>query len=127
MRRLKPTCGWPCRVMNNRVFYRCTVDDCPLRYVQEVYCVECAQTNEEGHSHDHVYMDDSDPYLVKYRQDVEAMKREGACAEDDDDDSITVGGDSADMASFFNEILAARQQYQLMKEGRTEEIQPTEQ
>ena len=47
--------------------------------------------------------------------------------EDDDDDSITVGGDSADMASFFNEILAARQQYQLMKEGRTEEIQPTEQ
>jgi hypothetical protein len=64
-------------MMNNRVFYRCTVDDCPLRYVQEVYCVSCAQTNKDGHCHDHVYMDDSDPYLVKYRQDVEAMRNRG--------------------------------------------------
>jgi hypothetical protein len=39
---------------------------------------------------------------------------------------MTFGGDSADMTSFLDEVMAARQQYQLMKEGRTEEIQPTE-
>ena len=50
---------------------RCVVTYCPLRYVQEVYCVSCAQTSsKDGHCHDQVYMSDDDPYLVKYREDV---------------------------------------------------------
>jgi hypothetical protein len=69
--RMKPLCSWPCTMMNSRVCYRCVVYDCPLRYVQEVYCVSCAQTSsKDGHGHDHVYMGDDDPYLVKYRKDV---------------------------------------------------------
>ena len=70
-------CGWPCTTVNASVFYRCNVEWCPLRYVQEVYCVNCAQNNENnkenGHGHNHMYMDDTDQYLVRYRQDVQTV------------------------------------------------------
>ena len=35
----KQECGWPCSMVHTRATLRCTVDKCPLRYEQEVYCV----------------------------------------------------------------------------------------
>ena len=58
----KPYCVHPHGVQA-KVFYRCTVEECPLRHSQEVYCVSCAQSPEGGHKHDHMYMRPDDKYL----------------------------------------------------------------
>ena len=58
----KPYCVHPHDVQA-KVFYRCTVEECPLRHSQEVYCVSCAQSPEGGHKHDHMYMRPDDEYL----------------------------------------------------------------
>ena len=70
---------------NTRVTYRCTHDDCPLRYVQEVYCTMCAQMKpKDGHCHDHVTMRDDDPYLVRYRETATLLAQQ----QEVDDDGL---------------------------------------
>ena len=120
-------------MVNARVYYRCTVDKCPLRYVQEVYCTMCAQMKpKDGHCHDHVTMKDDDPYLVRYRETVALEEQQRALDINSQGDSshmescdFTIGGGSEDMTRFAEEMMKAQHQLQLMREGRSNEIQPT--
>jgi hypothetical protein len=50
------------------------------------------------------------------------QEREEMNAASDEGDSITIGGDSNDMMAFMSEVMAARFQGQLMREGRKNEI-----
>jgi hypothetical protein len=114
----KPDCDND-REVRAKVFYRCTVGDCPLRHVQEAYCVACAQSAEGGHQHDHVYMRADDEYLVKYRRDRERITSAF------DNDYVSIGGDSLDMMSLASELDAVTYQRQLISEGRGDEVRLT--
>ena len=114
----KPDCDHD-REVRAKVFYRCTVGDCPLRHVQEAYCVACAQCDEGGHQHDHVYMRADDEYLVKYRRDRERITSAF------DNDCVSIGGDSLDMMSLASELDAVTYQRQLVSEGRGDEVRLT--
>ena len=114
----KPDCDHD-REVRAKVFYRCTVGDCPLRHVQEAYCVACAQSADGGHQHNHVYMRADGEYLVRYRQDQERIRSAS------DNDSISIGGDSLDIMSFASEVDAVIYQRQLISEGRDNEVRLT--
>jgi hypothetical protein len=107
------------REVRAKVFYRCTVESCPLRHVQEAYCVTCAQSAGGGHQHDHVYMRADDEYLVKYRRDRERITSAF------DNDYVSIGGDSLDMMSLASELDAVTSQRQLVSEGRGNEVRLT--
>ena len=114
----KPYCVHP-HTIQAKVFYLCTVEECPLRHSQEVYCVSCAQSLDGGHKHDHVYMRHNYEYLQSYR-DTQNMVSAVS-----DTSSVVSGESSQDSSDFAMEWEAVLYQRRLAKEGRSHEIRLT--
>ncbi len=114
----KPECGHHHDVRGN-VFYRCTVENCPLRHVKEAYFVVCGQSTDCGLRNDQMYIRGDHEYLLRYREGHERVSAAH------DTDSISIGGDTLDINSLASELDAVICQRQLISEGRGHEVRPT--